>query len=98
MYPHGRSLVEELGGQGFTIVGVNSDDSLEKAQRVVRDNKLNWPSFFDGGSTNGPIASEWGIRGWPTIYVLDRARVIRAKNLRGEELEDKVRELLAEKQ
>ncbi len=96
MYPHERSLVQDLADQGFAIVGVNSDESLEVAQKAVKDNDLSWQSFFDGGSTNGPIATAWGVRGWPTVYVLDAAGVIRGKNLRGENLEAKVRELLAE--
>ena len=96
MYPHERSLVQDLAGEGFAIVGVNSDESLETAQKAARDNTLNWPSFFDGGSTSGPIATAWAVRGWPTVYVLDADGVIRGKNLRGAELETKVRELLSE--
>ena len=87
--------MEELGEQGFAIVGVNSDESLERAQRAVKENKLNWENFFDGG-TKGPIATAWGVRGWPRLYVLDRTGVIRAKDLRGETLETRIRELLAE--
>ena len=96
MYPHERSLVKDLPEQDFAIVGINSDETLVEAQKAVRDNHLNWPSFFDGGSTSGPIATAWGVRGWPTVYVLDAEGVIRGKNLRGAQLEAKVRELLSE--
>lgn len=96
MYPHERSLVQDLADKDFALIGVNSDDSLEKAQAAVKDNALNWSSFFDGGSTDGPIATAWAVQGWPTVYVLDAHGVIRAKNLRGAELEAKVHELLSE--
>jgi hypothetical protein len=71
MYPHERSLVEQYQGKPFIILGVNSDDSREEAQRAVAQEKLAWPSFFDGGSTDGPIARQWNINGWPTLYLID---------------------------
>jgi hypothetical protein len=95
MYPHERSLVKRLEGKPFALIGVNSDDDRETVKRAVASEKLNWRSFFDGG-TNGPIARAWGIRGWPTIFVLDDRGVIRFKNVRGEEMDKAVDALLKE--
>ena len=33
------------------------------------------------GSTSGPIATAWNVRGWPTVYVIDEKGVIREKTL-----------------
>lgn len=96
MYAHERSLVQDLALKPFALIGVNSDDDLETLRAVVKEKDLTWPSFFDGGSTSGPIARAWEVRGWPTIFVIDADGVIRARDLRGEELEAKVHELLAE--
>ena len=96
MYPHERSLVKRYQDKPFVIVGVNSDDSLETLQRAMKENQLTWPSFFDGGGTGGPIATRWGVRGWPTIFVLDARGVIRFKGVRGEEMDAAVDQLLAE--
>ena len=96
MYPHERSLVTKFKDRPFAIVGINSDESPEKVQKAMKDNDLTWSSFFDGGSTGGPIALQWGVRGWPTIYVLDHKGVIRAKNVRGEPLEEWIDKLVAE--
>lgn len=96
MYGHERSLVKELADEPFALVGVNSDDDLGTLRTVVKEKELTWPSFFDGGSTSGPIARAWGVEGWPTIYIIDASGLIRAKNLRGDDLEAKVHELLAE--
>ena len=57
---------------------------------------ITWPCFFDGGGTGGPIATKWGVRGWPTIFVLDAEGVIRFKNVRGEEMDRAVDGLLKE--
>ncbi len=95
MYPHERSLVERLKDEPFALVGVNSDDSPETLADALERESITWPSFFDGGSTSGPIATTWGVRGWPTIYVLDHEGIIRFKNVRGERMDAAVDELLA---
>jgi hypothetical protein len=95
MIPHERSLVEELKDQPFALIGMNSDPK-ETLRSAMVSEKITWRSFWDGGSTGGPIATRWNVHSWPTIYVLDAKGVIRAKNLRDDALAKKVKELLAE--
>ena len=96
MYPHERSLVETLKNEPFAIVGVNSDSKQDELREVLKKENITWRSFFDGGSTHGPIASEWNVSGWPTIYVIDGEGRIRFKNVRGKQLEEAIHALLAE--
>ena len=93
MYPHERSLVEKLEGKPFSLIGINSDPKA-KLQEIIEDGTVTWECVWDGGSTRGPIATKWNVRGWPTIYILDHEGVIRFKNLRGEEMEHAVMGLL----
>ena len=55
MYPHERSLVQKLEGLPFALVGVNTDSDLEVTRRRVIEEKLTWPSWFQG-STSGPMS------------------------------------------
>ena len=93
MYPHERSLVETYANRPFSIVGVNSDPK-ETLEKVEGDGTVLWRSFWDGGDTRGPIASAWNVRSWPTIYVIDHEGVIRYKNVRGDELDAAIAELV----
>jgi len=95
MYPHERSLVKRLEGRPFALLGVNSD-SKSALKRVMKKENITWRSWWDGGSTGGPIAKAWNIRGWPTIYGLDHKGVIRFKGVRGKEMDAAVDQLLAE--
>ena len=70
MYPHERSLVEELKDKPFALIGVNSD-SLDKAKAAVEKNKLNWRSFQNSVEGQPKISDDWAVEGWPTILVLD---------------------------
>jgi len=94
MYPHERSLVKRLKDEPFALIGINSDKDLEALQAVLKKQNITWRSFWNGGSTRGPISTAWNVRGWPTIYVLDHKGVIRYKNVRGEEMDAAVDTLL----
>ena len=97
MYPHERSLVKRLAGEPFALIGVNSDSDLEKLKERLVEESITWRSFWNGPKgTSGPISTSWGVRSWPTIYVLDAEGVIRFKNVRGDAMDRAVDELLAE--
>src|SRR5262249_54997650 len=96
MYEHERSLVKRLEGKPFALLGINSDSNREQLKKVLEKEKITWRSWWDGGSTNGPIATKWNVRGWPTIYVLDHKGVIRYKGVRGEARANAVDTLLKE--
>ena len=94
MYAHERSLVKRLANQPFVLIGINSDPKA-RLRTAMKANNITWRSFWDGGNTSGPIAKAWGIRGWPTIYVVDDRGVIRYKNVRGPKMDTAVDTLLA---
>ncbi len=96
MYPHERSLVERLAGEPFAIVGVNSDKDRDALKKTLVEEKITWRSFWNGGSTSGPISTRWNVSSWPTIYVLDGEGRIRFKNVRGEKLDAAIDQLLGE--
>ena len=79
MYPHERSLVQAMENKPFVLLGVNSDKTRDVAKKAIEREKLTWRSFWNGGSTSGPISTKWNVRGWPTLYVLDHKGVIRHK-------------------
>ena len=98
MYSHERSLVKEMQGRPFALIGVNSDRDLDKLRNVVKDKNLSWRSFWNGPhGTQGPISGLWNIRAWPTIYIIDHKGVIRQTNPpRGEALEVVLKRLVEE--
>ncbi len=97
MYPHERSLVEKLADKPFALIGVNSDEDRESIRGIVAEKNITWRSFWNGEEgTRGPISSQWNIRSWPTIYIIDDKGVIRFKNVRGAKLDDAIVSLLTE--
>jgi thiol-disulfide isomerase/thioredoxin len=94
MVPHERALAERYAGKPFAIVGVNGDilrdpnftvtgadgkviDHTERVKAAVDKNKITWRSFRNG--VLHTIASEWNVRSWPTVYLVDHRGIIRGK-------------------
>ncbi len=95
MLPHEREMTKRLAGQPFTLLGINSDQGRSALKQTMKDENITWPNIYDGPPGQGDIANRWNVHGWPTIYVLDHEGVIRQRDLRGEQLEKAVQELIA---
>jgi hypothetical protein len=98
MYPHERSLVKEMEGKPFALIGVNSD-SLEKARKAVAEKDLNWRSFQnqpEGAEVS--ISTTWAVRGWPTIVILDHEGRIHYRGHDGHAATDVAKKLVAKLQ
>jgi len=99
MYPHERSLVSKMADKPFALLGVNSDQTREIVKKAQADEKLTWRSFWNGGSTQGPISTAWGVHGWPTLFLIDHKGVIRKTYLgapNGEALDREIEALVKE--
>jgi hypothetical protein len=79
MYPHERSLVKRLENKPFVLLGVNSDENRDDLKKAMEKEKITWRSFWNGGSTEGPISMHWAIYRWPTLYLIDHKGILRAK-------------------
>jgi len=100
-YPYHRLLLELYEDRPFALLGVNSDEDLEVARQGKIDNRLPYRSWWDGhlgkpDNTKGPIATAWGVTGWPTIYILDAGGVIRFSGARHEDTLRAVAQLMRE--
>jgi peroxiredoxin len=98
MFPHERSLVKRLEKSPFVLVGVNSDKK-DRITKAMKTEQITWPFFFDGGNTSGPIAKQFKIEGWPTLFLIDSKGVIRQKWLGsppGDTLDKEIDKLLKE--
>lgn len=94
--PNVISTYREFHPQGFEIIGISLDTSESDLLSVLEGQEIPWPQYFDGRGWDSEIASLYRIYGIPATLLLDRAGIIRYRDLRGEELREKVAELLAE--
>src|SRR5438876_12133715 len=97
MYPDERSLVKRMEGKPFVLIGVNSDKDRTTLKQAMADENITWRSFWNGGSTGGPISTEWKVDGWPTLYFIDHHGIIRHKDIHNpKEMDDALDALVKE--
>jgi peroxiredoxin len=80
--------------KGFEIYGVSLDDSKDRWEEAVAKDGITWPQVSDLRKWDGEVVRNYNINSIPFTVLLDRDGKIIAKNLRGEELEKKLVEVL----
>ncbi|KQB99673.1 TlpA disulfide reductase family protein [Pedobacter sp. Hv1] len=90
--------------KNFTILGVSLDGMTEKTRttkedwlKAIEDDKLTWTHVSDLKGWDNEVSKSYGIGGIPFNFLVDPTGKIVAKNLRGEELQTKLAELLGGK-
>ena len=97
MYPQEREMVKKLASAPFALIGMNSDSDLELAKEAVESEGLSWRHYWNGPEgTAGPLAQNWNVEAWPTVYLIDGNGVIRYKDVLGDKLHRAVEALLLE--
>lgn len=95
MVPHHRALVKRMKGKPFALLGVNGDEERDQAARAMTAEGMTWHSIWNGGQTGGLVA-KFGVRSWPTLYLIDAHGVIRYRNIYFDTLDKAVDKLVAE--
>lgn len=86
---------EFINGSGFTIYGVSLDKSMEAWMAAIEKDGLEWESHVsDLKGWQSVPAAMYGVMGIPMNFLIDGEGIIVAKGLRGEYLENKLKELL----
>lgn len=80
--------------KNFTILGVSLDNSKEAWLKAIKDDGLVWNQVSDTKGWQNAVAALYNIRSIPQNLLLDPEGKIVAKNLRGEELQSKLKEIL----
>lgn len=93
--PHVVKIYEKYKDQGLNIVGVSLDRDRESWLKAIADDKLTWTQVSNVKFWQDPIAKEYNVSSIPATFILDAEGNIAAKDLRGQELDDKIAELLA---
>jgi len=89
-----QEFADRFGGRGFRIIGVNSDEDVDRLREFLKQRNISWSQLLDG-STQGEIAREWRVSSWPMSYLLDREGIVRHRGSGVAELEIAIGRLLA---
>ena len=95
--PNVVRLYDKYNVKGFEIFSVSLDKDKNAWIKAIKDDKLGWSNHVsDLKYWSSEAAKLYGISSIPSTILLDKDGRIIAKNLRGRELENKLKEIFGE--
>ena len=92
--PNVVNAYNKFKSKNFTVLGVSLDRSREPWLEAIKMDNLTWTQVSDLKSWQNEVAGKYKISSIPQNFLVDPNGKIIAKNLRGEELQSKLCELL----
>ena len=89
-----KQLFEKYAGT-VHIVGISTDESIDRVDRVVKEKGMTWPILSDARGFDGPIPTAYHVQGTPDLFVLDGDGRIVKRFSSATEIEATVAPLLA---
>ena len=80
--------------KGFDVLGVSLDKNREKWLEAIDADGLTWTQVSDLQGWNNEVSDLYGVSSIPSNVLVDREGVIIGRNLRGEELLEKLKEVM----
>lgn len=92
--PNVVKAFNEYKDKNFTIIGISLDKDKSKWLKAIADDNLTWTHLSDLKYWDSEIPALYGVRGIPANVLLDPDGVIIAKNITGEDLHQKLKEVI----
>ncbi|MFK7773667.1 MAG: TlpA family protein disulfide reductase [Saprospiraceae bacterium] len=94
--PHVVKLYDKYKSKGFEVLGVSLDRTKEKWEKAITKDKLTWSHVSDLKGWKNQVAKQYSVTSIPHTILLDKEGRILARNLRGADLDAKLKELFGE--
>ncbi len=98
--PHLKEIYNAYNGKGLKIVGVNVwENDKADFEKAVETLELPWDMIYSAGrgSMDNVATATYGVRGIPTIMLIDPEGTIVIRTYNGQEVVEKVHEVFADK-
>jgi len=92
--PNVVAAYNEFKGKNFTILGVSLDKDADSWKKAIAQDHLTWTHISDLKYWGSQAVETFGFQGIPFNVLVDPSGKIIAQELRGRDLEDKLKEVL----
>lgn len=93
--PEIKNIWKKYGGDQFIIVGINLDSNRPAFDTFTKQEGLSWPQYYDGLGWGNKISQLYGVYAIPHSVLIDQDGIIKARGLRGEQLEQVIGEMVS---
>jgi peroxiredoxin len=93
-YPYLHKAYDQFKGNNFEIIGVSLDENRSAWLNSIKENNFPWLEVCDMKGHLNEVALAYGINAIPQSFLIDPQGTIIAKNLRGNDLIQKLNEVI----
>ena len=93
-YPYLKKAYSQFKSKNFEIIGVSLDDKSSLWIKSIKDNNFPWTEVCDLKGFKNEVAESYGVSAIPQSFLIDPQGIIIAKNLRGNDLIEKLQEVI----
>ncbi len=79
--------------KGFEVLGISLDDNRDSWLKAVKDDHLSWTHLSELNGWSNSAARLYGVNAIPGNFLINDEGIIVARNIRGEELQEKLAEI-----
>ncbi len=95
--PNVQKAYDARHKDGFEIIGISLDEDKAKLEKFIQEKNMTWAQYLDGKGWGNKLAAKYGVNSIPATYLVDGEGKIIGRNLRGQALEDALKEALPQK-
>jgi len=92
---HLKRIRNEFPLEQVVLIGISMDRELSDVRKMIADKGIDWPQLCDAKGSGGLVPLLYNVTGIPRSFLIDRDGRIAIRDLRGDDLEQAVRELAA---
>jgi len=92
--PNVVAAFQKYKGKNFTVFSVSLDNNKDKWQEAIKHDNLTWTHVSDLKGWESGAAAMYGVQSIPANFLVDPSGKIIARDLRGDDLEAKLQEVL----
>lgn len=81
--------------EGLEIISISKDTNKEYWVQAIKDDELPWSQLSNLQGWNEEAFKAYGVHATPSNFLINSSGIIVERNLRGDEIEEKIREHLA---
>ena len=95
--PNVKKVYDAYKDDGFDVIGISLDDDETELREYLKVCDIPWRQIFSGKGWDSPIAKQYGIRGIPSPWLIDREGKLISFQARGAELKRLVAKAVKDK-
>jgi len=90
-------LYNKFKAKGFEIFQVSIEKDKEAWMKAIKEDGLRWPQVCDGKYWQSPVVNLYNFDKLPTTFLVDKSGFIISRDLKGEDLNNKLANIIEEK-